>query len=167
MPFDCSRECCYGYWCTDSCAPVLSSLGCIPKSGITGDRAVYLLETPPDCFHSSCTILHSHQQKVRVPVPPYSHQHLLFSINFLSPFILVAVSGMLLWFCFGLHFSFLVAQTVKNLPTRQETQVPSQIRKDTLEKEMATRSGIPAWKIPWTEEPGGLQSLGLQRVRHD
>ena len=55
----------------------------------------------------------------------------------------------------------------KNLPTTQETQVQSLGGEDTLEKGMATLSSILAWKIPWTEEPGGLQSMGSQRVRHD
>ena len=49
----------------------------------------------------------------------------------------------------------------------QETQVSSLVREDPLEKEMATHSNILAWRIPWTEEPGGLQSLGSQRVGHD
>ena len=61
----------------------------------------------------------------------------------------------------------LVAQTVKRLPTMQETWVQSLGREDPLEKEMATHSSILAWKIPWTEEPGRLQSMGLQRVGHD
>ena len=56
---------------------------------------------------------------------------------------------------------------VKNLPTMQETQVPSLGWEDSLEKEMATHSSIPAWEILWTEEPGGLQFMRLQRVRHD
>ena len=63
-----------------------------------------------------------------------------------------------------------MAQTVKNLPAMQETQetlVQSLVREDPLEKEMATHSSILAWRIPWTEEPGGLQFLGSQRVRHD
>jgi len=50
---------------------------------------------------------------------------------------------------------------------KQETQFPSLGQEDPLEKEMATHSSILAWKIPWTEEPGRLQSVGLQRVRHD
>jgi len=53
---------------------------------------------------------------------------------------------------------------VKNLPAMQETQVRSLGQEDPLEKEMATRSSIFAWRIPWTEEPGRLQSVGLQRV---
>ena len=56
----------------------------------------------------------------------------------------------------------LVAQTVKHLPTMWEIQVQSLVRKDHLEKEMATHSSTLAWKIPWTEEPGGLQTMGLQ-----
>ena len=56
---------------------------------------------------------------------------------------------------------------VKNPPAKQETRVPSLGGKDPLEKEMATHSSILAWKIPWTEEPGGLRSIGLQRVGHD
>ena len=61
----------------------------------------------------------------------------------------------------------LVAQMVKCLPTMQETQVQSLGREDPLEKEMAIHSSILAWRIPWTEEPGGLQSMGSQRVRHN
>ena len=49
----------------------------------------------------------------------------------------------------------------------QETGVQSLGREDPLEKEMATHSGILAWRIPWTEEPGGLQSMGVQRIGHD
>ena len=55
---------------------------------------------------------------------------------------------------------------VKNLPVMQETWVRSLGQKYPLEEEMATHSSILAWEIPWTEEPGGLQSMGLQRVRH-
>ena len=61
----------------------------------------------------------------------------------------------------------LVAQTVKHLPTMRETQVRSLGWEDPLEKEMANHSSTLAWKIPWMEECGGLQSMGLQRVRHD
>ena len=56
---------------------------------------------------------------------------------------------------------------VKNLPAIQETWVQSLRQDDPLEEEMATHSSILAWRIPWTEEPGGLQSMGSQRVRHD
>ena len=61
----------------------------------------------------------------------------------------------------------LVAQMVKNLPAVQETWVRSLGREDPLEKGMSTHSNILAWRIPWTEEPGGLQSMGSQRVRHN
>ena len=60
-----------------------------------------------------------------------------------------------------------VAQLVKNLPAMQETWVRFLGLEDPLEKEMATCSSILAWRTPWTEEPGGLQSMGSQRVRHD
>ena len=63
--------------------------------------------------------------------------------------------------------SSLVAQMVKRLPTMWETRVQSLGWEDLLEKEMATHSSTLAWKIPWTEEPGRLQSMGLQRVGHD
>ena len=56
---------------------------------------------------------------------------------------------------------------VKRLPAMQETRVRSLGREDPLEKEMAPHFSILAWRIPWTEEPGGLQSTGLQRVGHD
>ena len=56
---------------------------------------------------------------------------------------------------------------VKNLSAMQETQVQSMSQADPLEKGMATHSSILAWRIPWTEEPAGLQSMGSQSVRHD
>ena len=68
--------------------------------------------------------------------------------------------------CVCVYFS-LVAQRLKRLPAMQETWVQSLGREDPLEKEMATHSSILAWRIPWTEEPSGPQSMGLQRVGHD
>ena len=65
------------------------------------------------------------------------------------------------------YWASLVAQSVKNLPAVQETQVRALGWEDPLEKEMATHSSILAWKISWTEEPGVLQSMGSQRVRQD
>ena len=67
--------------------------------------------------------------------------------------------------CIGLIS--LVAQMVRTRPAMQETWVRSLDWEDPLEKETATHSSIPAWEIPRTEEPGRLQSMGLQRVRHD
>ena len=61
----------------------------------------------------------------------------------------------------------LVAQLVENLPAMQETWVQSLGQEDPLEKGIATHSSILAWRIPWIEEPDGLQSMGLQRVGHD
>ena len=60
-----------------------------------------------------------------------------------------------------------MAQTVKNPPAKRETWVQPLSWEDLLEKEMATHSSILAWRIPWTEEPGGLQFMGSQRVGHD
>ena len=70
------------------------------------------------------------------------------------------LSSILLW-------SSLVAQLVKNLPAMPETWVRSLGWEDPLEEGMATHSSILAWRIPWTEEPGGLQSMGSQRVGHN
>ena len=63
--------------------------------------------------------------------------------------------------------SFPGGSAIKNLPPIQETQFRSLDQEDPLEKGMATHSSIPAWEIPWAEEPGGLQPMGSQRVRHD
>ena len=67
----------------------------------------------------------------------------------------------------SLLWASLVAQTVKRLPTMWETQVRSLHREDLLEKAMATHSSTLAWKIPWTKEPGRLQSTGSQRIGHN
>ena len=64
-------------------------------------------------------------------------------------------------------WDFAGGSDMKRLPTMQETRVQSLGRKDLLEKDMATHSSILAWKIPWMEEPGRLQSVGSQRVGHD
>jgi len=66
-----------------------------------------------------------------------------------------------------LYRTSLVAQTIKCLPTMREIRVQSLGQEDLLEKEMSTHSSILAWKISWMEEPGRLQSMGLQRVRYD
>ena len=66
-----------------------------------------------------------------------------------------------------LNWASLVAQGLKRLPLIQETWVRSLDWEDPLEKEMTTHSSILAWRIPWTEKPGGLQSMGSQRVGHD
>ena len=66
-----------------------------------------------------------------------------------------------------IYMEFLVAQTVKNLPAMRETRVQSLGQEDPLEKRMATHSSVLAWEIPRTEEPGGLQFVGLQRAGHN
>ena len=70
---------------------------------------------------------------------------------------------------FPLQYSWasLVAQIVKTPPAMRETWVPSLGWEDPLEEEMTTHSSILAWRFPWTEEPGGLQSMRLQRVGHN
>ena len=77
----------------------------------------------------------------------------------------------IIWILFGGGYmtlwASLVAQSVKYPPAMQETWVQSLGWEDPLEKEMATHSRILAWRIPWTEEPGGLQSIGSQRIGHD
>ena len=70
--------------------------------------------------------------------------------------------GMLYIMYYHIHTASLVAQLVKNLPARRETWARSLGREDPLEKEMATHSSILAWRISWTEEPNGLQSMGSQ-----
>ena len=71
----------------------------------------------------------------------------------------------------ALHFGFLwaslVAQKIKHLPAMWDTQVRSLGGEEPLEKGMTTHSSVPAWRIPGTEEPDGLQFMGSQRVRHD
>ena len=68
---------------------------------------------------------------------------------------------------FEYNGAYLVVQMAKILPAMQKTQIQPLGKGDPLEKGMATHSSILAWRIPWTEEPGGLQSMGSQRVRHD
>ena len=75
--------------------------------------------------------------------------------------------GKVMSLLFNILTASLVAQTVKHLPAMRETWVRSLGWEDPLEKEMATHSSTLAWKIPWMEEPGRLQSMGTQRVGHD
>ena len=88
---------------------------------------------------------------------------------FLAVFVLFPVYQFS--FCFlpsrGCYVSYLLTQTVKNLPAMWETQVQSLGGEDPLEKEVTTHSSILAWRTPWTEQPCGLQSLESQRVGHD
>ena len=72
-----------------------------------------------------------------------------------------------MWGCLLFRQASVVAQLVKNLLAVQETQVQSLGREDLVEKEVAPHSSILAWETPWTEETGGLQSMGSQRIRRD
>ena len=98
-----------------------------------------------------------------------------FCYFFLSPLVYVLGCGKLWFMFFCLRYTLeersfgasQVAQMVKNLPAMQEIRVQSLGREDHLEKGMETHSSILAWRIPWSEEPGRLQSMGLQWVRHD
>ena len=92
--------------------------------------------------------------------------HLAALIYFFSWFC--GVAGVhLLFSCQGSNHASLMPQMVKNLPAMQETQVQSLDSEDPMEKGVAAHSSILAWKIPWKEEPGGLQSTWSQRVRRD
>ena len=84
-----------------------------------------------------------------------------------GPYYTSTVSTCPFVICILNKWTSLVAQMVKLLPTMWETWVQSLGQEDPLEKETATHSSILAWKIPWMEEPGGLQSMGSQRVGHD
>ena len=96
----------------------------------------------------------------------------LVSQNVLFAIIIKIFFPNRIYFCRSIHilvaqWTFLVAQTVAHLLTMWETWVQSPGQEDPLEKEMATHSSTLAWKIPWTEEAGRLQSMGSQRVGHD
>ena len=80
--------------------------------------------------------------------------------------LLLVISGSLILVTTGIFGAFQVTLMIKNLPGMQERQVQSLGREDPMEKDMATFSSILAWRIPWTEEPGGLQFIGSQRVGH-
>ena len=83
-------------------------------------------------------------------------------------FIIITIVYLFHYYDTSLYIlGFLVAHMVKRLPVMWETQVQSLGREDPLEKEMAIHSSTLAWKIPWTEDPGRLQSMGSQRVGHD
>ena len=90
---------------------------------------------------------------------------LLYSIRKYTQYLTITYNGKI--FKTNIYKGFPHGSVVENLPAKQETRVGFLGQEDPLEKEMATHSSILAWEIPWTEEPGGLQSIGLQRVRHD
>ena len=109
---------------------------------------------------------------VSFPVPEENEKKIFFPLTVLIYLVLSYFVGLKIYRkskyrCPCTDLSSLVAQMVKRLPTMWETWVQSLGCEDLLEKEMATHSSILPWKIPWMEEPGGLQSMGLQRVGHD
>ena len=88
-------------------------------------------------------------------------------LSYSDPFFLFFIFCFLYYLVICLKWGFSGGSVVKNPPAMQETWVPSLGREDYLEKEVTTHSSTLAWKIPWTEEPGGLQFMGLQRVGHE
>ena len=111
--------------------------------------------------------------------PPFIRLHIcsrsIFNLYLLKIFLFIFFNGGKLLFSVVLMFKWhlsqprtsLVAQTVKNLPEMQETLVRPLCWEDPLEKGMATHSSVLTWKIPWTEEPGRLQSVGSQGIGHN
>ena len=101
-----------------------------------------------------------------ITVVSYAYLRLLI---FLLTILIPACASSNLAFCmmYSEYRASLAAQLVKNLPALQETWVQSLGGEDPLEKEMGTHSSILAWKIPWMEEPGRLQSMGSKKVRHN
>ena len=90
-----------------------------------------------------------------------------FCVLYYVPSVHISVYMPIKYILITVSWSSLVAQIIKTLPSMQETQVQSLGQRDPLENGMATHSSTFAWRISWTEKPGGLQSMGLQRVGHD
>ena len=97
----------------------------------------------------------------------FAYDLLLLSIQVFSIIDVIVYTSLCVLIFFNIFRTSLVAQMVKNLLAIQDTWVQSLGWEVPLEKEMATYSSILAWRIPWAEEPGGLQSIVLQRVGHD
>ena len=118
-----------------------------------------------------CVLSSTRPSVVHLGTSIFSFLHSLLTHSFIAHSFSAhsCIYSKILWFVRLPNSSWasLVAQIVKNLPAMQETWVPSLGREDPLKKGLATHSSILAWEIPWTEDPGGLQSLGSQRVRHD
>ena len=97
----------------------------------------------------------------------YSLFQFLSFVSVITKIWVIEILCLILRIFYILFWTSLVAQMVKRLSTMRETRVQSLGWEESLEKEMAIHSSTIAWKIPWTEEPGRLQSMGSQRVRHD
>ena len=94
-----------------------------------------------------------------------THQSFIYIYIYIYFFFAILILNLAI-LCY-LHRASLVAQTAKNLPAIQKAHVQSLGWEDSLEKEMAIHLTILAWRIPWTEESGGLQSMGSQRIQHE
>ena len=112
--------------------------------------------------HSTCAVWGG----AGAPVQSVCGQSWLPPCPPLKPFLELPHCRIQGWTSSGLSPGLPCGSVVKSLPAVQETRVPSLDREDPLEEGLATRSSVLAWRIPWTEEPGGLQSVGPQRVRH-
>ena len=134
-------------WCTWACAKLLQFCPAL----------CYPMNRSPPAFSVHGTFQARKPDRVPMPSSRGSSQHrnqtLISGISCISRQVLY-------------HFTSLVAQMVKSLPAVQETRVQSLGQEDPLEKQMATHSTILAWRIPWMEEPGRVQSMGLQGVGH-
>ena len=139
-----TKEWCVGASFTSGQSPFVSLESLLRWGGRGPSRLGCLTQSLPLTYDGSWALL------LPLPLPP-------------KP--ILPRAGVVVQMC-GVWAS-LVAQMGKNLPAMQENLVQSLGREDPLEKEMATHSSILAWRIPWTVEPDGLQSIGLQRVGHN
>ena len=110
--------------------------------------------------------LHTHVHKHKHTAQTHTHTH-MHIYTYTSMHIYISMHTYTYVYIYYMYFTYtcrasLVAQTVKNLPAMKETWVQSLGWEDPLKKGMATHPSILAWRIPWTEEPGGLQSMGSQ-----
>ena len=120
-----------------------------------------------------CILPRRQSKMVVTPCPPFLKPLItpgVLSVSMNCPALSVSYNWnrvMYVWSFVSAYVTSLGAQMVKNLPAMQEIRVQPLGQEDPLEQEMTTHPSIPAWRIPWTEEPGRLQSVGTQRVRHD
>ena len=188
MPIICSAELptvpCYRLYAPCFCNsqvsfPLLFVSSCwhLPDGPFFCFSVIKMLPSPPlsEAFHGwlcplafSFTIKHTLWAMFNIQLHSTLH-FIMYSIFFVTYFyvqVSPCISTFVLMFSTML-WAFLVAQMVKNLPIVQETQVWSLDQEDPLRKGMDTHWSILAWRISWTEEPGGLQFVWFQRVRHD
>jgi len=151
---------------------IIDLSGYLPRRGISDsyDNSIFnFLRSFHTVFHSDCTKLHPHQESRRVPFSPPPLQHLLF-VDFLMVAILTSVrwSFIIVMICISPKWAMSSFACAYQPPV---FLLWKNIFLDSLpifwEKAMAPHSSILAWRIPWTEEPGRLQSMGSRRVRHD